>query len=157
MTTNLLSFSNLQDHMTQLMGSNTKQLQADIGIRDSHFAEMQKDLKNGDMEGAKAELAAARDAQKSVAADRTVLRDLRTSIQGVRDELQQRTQYMDDMRTALANGDLAAAKLAFQAANHLATQIFADIGKIKNGDTLPRSTGPNPSPTAPAPAIDVTA
>jgi hypothetical protein len=139
MTIQSLSTSNLHDHLNQLRQTDLKQLASDIGTRNDHITQMQKDLQDGDVAGAKQERAAALDSQKSVLADRAQLTGLRNNVHDLRADFVQRSQDLKDLQTAIQNNDKSAAKQALEAIGKIQTEIRGDVKQI-------RDAGPAPSP-----------
>src|ERR1041385_2702 len=75
------SGTTMYDQVKQLRQSDLQQLAGDISTRNDHMTQMMKDVENGDLDGAKQELSAVRDAQATIKADRSQIKDLRSNVQ----------------------------------------------------------------------------
>jgi phage shock protein A len=123
--------STLYDHLKQIRQTDLQKLAGDISTRNDHMTQMMKDLESGDVDGAKQELAAVRDAQKSIKADRAQLTDLRNNVQNLRTDLAQRNQDIQDFKTAVQNHDWSGAKQAFEAVLKMRGEIRGDVRQIR--------------------------
>ena len=144
MMINGYSTSTIQDHMMRQTQADKSQLQGDIGVRNDHINQMMQDLKDGDMDGAKTEMLAARDAQLQVKSDRANLEQRHQDMQQLMSDFKARRQDIADFKDAMKSGDLEAAKQAFQAIGDMQQQIRTDMQALRPGH--------EPSPTVPAPS-----
>ena len=141
---NPLSSNNLKQHVNQQQQDYLTQLRGDIGNRDGHLAQLAKDIEAGDTEGAKTELAAAKDAQKSVLSDQKTLNDFHTNVAQLKSADIQRHQDVTDLKTALKDRNFEAAKTAIAALRDDQIQIRADVNIIRGGP--PSTTPPSANP-----------
>lgn len=141
---NPLSSNNLKQHVNQQQQDYLTQLRGDIGTRDGHLVQLAKDIEAGDTEGAKTELAAAKDAQKSVLSDQKTLNDFHTNVAQLKSDDIQRHQDVTDLKTALKDRNFEAAKTAIAALRDDQTQIQADVNIIRGGP--PSTTPPSANP-----------
>jgi septal ring factor EnvC (AmiA/AmiB activator) len=141
---NAVSIDNLKDHLALMMKSDVQQLRSDTKDRMGHLAQMRSNIQSGDLEGAKTELLAAREAQKNVAADHKMLTGLHQSIQTLHQDFVQRNQDLQGLKDALRSGDKEAAKAAFKAIAQDTAAIFSEVKAIRDG-------------SAPISSVDLTA
>ena len=129
---NAVSIHNLKDHLALMMRDDVQQLRADTKDRMNHLAQMRSDIQSGDLDGAKSELLAAREAQKNVLADHRTLTGLHQSIQTLHQDFVQRNQDLQNLKDALRTGDKDAAKSAFQAIGQDTSAIFREVKAIRD-------------------------
>jgi DNA repair exonuclease SbcCD ATPase subunit len=130
---NAVSIDNLKGHLAQMMKSDVQQLRSDTKDRIDHFAQMRSDIQSGDLEGARTELLAARDAQKSVVADHSALTSLHQDIHMLHQDFVQRNQDLQSLKNAINSGDKEAAQAAFNAVGQDTSAIFSEVKSIREG------------------------
>jgi hypothetical protein len=131
---NAVSIDNLKDHLALMMKSDVQQLRSDTKDRMGHLAQMRSDVQSGDLSGAKAEMLAAREAQKNVVADHGTLTGLHQSIQTLHHDFVQRNQDLQSLKDALRSGDKEAATAAFKAIGQDTSAIFSEVDAIRDGN-----------------------
>jgi hypothetical protein len=141
---NAVSIDNLKDHLALMMKNDVQQLRSDTKDRMSHLTQMRSDIQSGDLNGAKTELLAAREAQKNVVADHQTLTGLHQSIQTLHQDFVQRNHDLQELKDALRTGDKEAAKAAFHAIGQDTSAIFAEVKAIRDA-------------SAPSSSVDLTA
>ncbi len=130
---NAVSIANLKDHLAQNIKSDVQQLRSDTKDRMDHLAQMRADITAGDLDGAKTEMLAAREAQKSVVADHVTLTSLHQGIQTLHTDFVQRNQDLQDLKDAIQSGDKDAAKAAFKAVGQDTASIYQEVKSIRDG------------------------